>query len=121
MPRVGMNVLMIFIMDLEITNYNNRFEIKGTLNKRSLKTFKRHFATIFDKFDEILLDIEHIEKVDRYGVMALADLHKESIVKTKSLSIIGYGCNELFEYFKAEEPEEIPQDCTISGNEIVAA
>lgn len=90
-------------MDLQITNYNNRFQIKGSLNKLSLKTFNSHFANIFDKLDDILVDIESVESIDRAGVMALARLHNESITKSKRLSIIGLGCKELYDHFKTQE------------------
>jgi len=90
-------------MDLQITNYNNRFQIKGNLNKLNLKTFNAHFANIFDRLDDILLDIESVESIDRSGVMALAKLHNESIIKSKRLSIIGLGCKELYQHFKAQE------------------
>ena len=105
-------------MDLQITNYNNRFQIKGSLNKLNIKTFNTHFANIFDKSDEILLDIESIESIDRAGVMALARLHNESIVKSKRLSIIGLGCKELFQHFKSQEPIA---PVAVSANGIVAA
>lgn len=108
-------------MDLEITNYNNRFKLKGTLNKLNLRTFNAHFAHIFDKFEDVLLDIEQLENVDRYGVMALAKLHNESITKSKSLSIIGFGCKELFEHFKAEEPVKAAKQTVMLPNGIVAA
>lgn len=108
-------------MDLQITSYNNRFKIKGTLNKLNIKTFNAHFANIFDKTDEILLDIERVESIDRAGVMALARLHNESITKSKRLSIIGIGCKELYQHFKAEEPIQEPKRHMVSTNSIVAA
>ena len=104
-------------MDLQITNYNNRFQIKGTLNKLSIKTFNSYFTNIFDKLDEILLDIESVESIDRAGVMALARLHNESIVKSKRLSIIGLGCKELYQHFKSEEPN----NAEVASSGIVAA
>ncbi|WP_299102175.1 hypothetical protein [uncultured Winogradskyella sp.] len=109
-------------MDLEITNYNNRYQIEGTLNKFNLKTFNAYFANIFDKLDDVLLDIERVKSIDRAGVMALARLHNESITKSKRLSIIGLGCKELYQHFKAAEPQEAPQDknSIVTGN-IVAA
>jgi len=90
-------------MDLQITNYNNRFKIKGTLNKLSINTFNSYFSNIFDKMDEILINIEEIQSIDRAGVMVLAKLHNESINKSKKLSIIGLGCKELYDHFKSEE------------------
>ncbi len=107
-------------MDLQITNYNNRFQIKGDLNKLNLKTFNSHFANIFDKLDDILIDIERVKSIDRAGVMALAKLHNESISKSKRLSIIGLGCKELYHHFKAEEPVQVTEQ-NILPNPIVAA
>lgn len=108
-------------MDLQITSYNNRFQIRGTLNKLNVKTFNAHFANIFDRLDEILLDIERVESIDRAGVMALARLHNESIVKSKRLSIIGLGCKELYEHFKTEEQAEAPKQRGRSANGIALA
>jgi anti-anti-sigma regulatory factor len=90
-------------MDLKITNYNNRYQIKGSLNKLNLKTFNDYFSNIFDKLDDVLLDIESVESIDRAGVMALAKLHNESITKSKRLSIVGLGCKELYDHFKTQE------------------
>ncbi|SDG92062.1 STAS domain-containing protein [Winogradskyella thalassocola] len=104
-------------MDLQITNYNNRFQIKGTLNKLNLKTFNAQFSNIFDKLDDILLDIEQVSSIDRAGVMALAKLHNESITKSKRLSIIGFGCKELYQHFKSEEPKET----MVASHTVVAA
>ncbi|WP_299521121.1 hypothetical protein [Winogradskyella sp.] len=94
-------------MDLQITSYNNRFQIKGTLNKLSLKTFNAHFANIFEKLDDVLLDIESVESIDRAGVMALARLHNESIIKSKKLSIVGLGCKELYDHFKSQDSSTV--------------
>ncbi|GAB5565483.1 MAG: hypothetical protein Wins2KO_25460 [Winogradskyella sp.] len=90
-------------MELQITNHNNRFEIKGALNKRNLKTFKSFFTNIFDQLDTVIVNIEQVETIDRDGVMALARLHNESITKSKQLSITGLGCKELYDHFKSEE------------------
>ena len=103
-------------MDLQINGYNNRFKLKGSLNKLNVKKFNERFTNIFDTLDEILLDIENLENIDRAGVMALARLHNESIVKSKRLSIIGLGCKELYQHFKAAEPKE-----TLPSDDIVAA
>ena len=67
--------------------------------------------------DDILLDIEQVSSIDRAGVMALAKLHNESITKSKRLSIIGFGCKELYQHFKSEEPKQTMVDSC----EIVAA
>jgi len=89
-------------MDLQITNYNNSFKIKGSLNKLNLSTFNAHFSNVFDKLDDVLINIENVESIDRDGVMALAKLHNESINKAKRLSIVGFGCKELYDHFKTQ-------------------
>jgi ABC-type transporter Mla MlaB component len=90
-------------MNLEITNYNNFFKIKGVLDRKSLHLFQTEFEHIFDTFDKLTISIEGLESVDRYGVNALAKLHNEAITKHKSLSIIGYGCKDVYEHFTTND------------------
>ncbi|NMH87222.1 hypothetical protein [Flavivirga algicola] len=89
-------------MDLRISNCNNFFKIKGILNKNSLEVFQNEFNNIFEKVNNLTISIQDIESMDRYGVNALAALHNEAIQKNKSLSIIGLGCKDLYNHFKAE-------------------
>lgn len=89
-------------MELKITNCNNFFKIKGTLDKNTLGVFQSEFKNIFEKLNSVTISIEAIESMDRYGVNALAELHKEAIAKHKSLSIIGLGCKDLYNHFKSE-------------------
>jgi len=90
-------------MNIEITSYNNQFTIKGVLNRQNVNVFNSEFKNIFDKFNSLTLRIEGLTSIDRYGVNALARLHNESISRHKSLSIIGMGCDDLYEHFKSEE------------------
>lgn len=89
-------------MDLKISNCNNFFKIKGTLDKDSLGVFQSEFENIFDKVQSLTISIEDVDSMDRFGVNALSALHKEAISKNKSLSIIGLGCKDLYNHFKTE-------------------
>lgn len=89
-------------MDLKISNCNNFFKIKGTLDKNSLDVFKSEFKNIFDQLSVLTISIEDVESIDRLGVNALNDLHKEAIAKNKRLSIIGFGSKDLYNHFKTE-------------------
>ena len=89
-------------MDLEITNCNNFFTIKGNLNKRNLDVFRDAFRHIFERVNSFTISIEGITSMDRYGVNALAELHNESVAKNKSMSIIGLGCKDLYDHFKSD-------------------
>ncbi|WP_136480311.1 hypothetical protein [Cognatitamlana onchidii] len=87
-------------MDLQITNCNNFFKIKGVLNKTSIDLFQNKFNDIFDKVDDLTISIKDIESMDKVGVSAIARLHEEALMKNKRFSIIGYGCKELYDHFK---------------------
>ena len=90
-------------MDLQITNQDNFFQVTGTLSKFNVHHFKKEFSNIFDKQNTLTINIENLTSIDRYGVNALAQLHNESLVKGKKLSIIGMGCDDLYEEFNSEE------------------
>ncbi|WP_120199660.1 STAS domain-containing protein [Ichthyenterobacterium magnum] len=90
-------------MRLEITNYNNYFKIKGDLNRNNVHQFKSEFKHVFENAEAITISIEALDSIDRYGVNALAQLHNESLIKNKRLSIIGMGCKDLYQHFKSEE------------------
>ncbi|WP_456441936.1 STAS domain-containing protein [Psychroserpens sp.] len=92
-------------MDLEITNLNNFFTLKGALDRNNIYLFKSKFRNIFEKANVITISIENLKSIDRYGVNAIAQLHNESIVKQKRLSIIGFGCKDLYNHFKSQESE----------------
>ncbi|GAA3597216.1 hypothetical protein Q4Q39_08700 [Flavivirga amylovorans] len=89
-------------MDLTISNCNNFFKIKGILNRNSLEVFQNEFNNIFEKVNNLTISIQGIESMDRYGVKAFVELHNEAIQKNKNLSIIGVGCKDLYNHFKAE-------------------
>ena len=91
------------VMELTITNYNNFYKLKGSLNKDNLDLFNKTFQYVFEKFDALTLSIDGLESVDRHGVKALVNLHNQSLSKKKQFSIIGFGCQELYNYFKGEE------------------
>ncbi len=90
-------------MNLKITHYNNFFNLRGNLNKSSIDLFQKEFEHVFERLQSITISIEDLEGIDKYGVMALAKLHNESISKQKRLSIIGFGCKDLYDHFKTND------------------
>ena len=89
-------------MELKITRYNNFFKIKGVLNRDNVYVFQNKFQNIFDKANNITISIKDVESIDKYGVAIIAKLHDEALSKNKQLSIIGFGCKELYDHFKTE-------------------
>ncbi|TJY38237.1 hypothetical protein E5167_01105 [Pontimicrobium aquaticum] len=62
--------------------------------------FQHTFKNIFSKVDELKINIEGLDSIDRDGVSAITKLHNRAISKNKKLTIIGLGCKELYEHIK---------------------
>ncbi|MFV9549923.1 hypothetical protein [Algibacter sp. PT7-4] len=89
-------------MDFKISNCNNFFKVKGILNKQSVSVFNEEFKNIFEKVSTLTISIQDIVSMDKYGVDAISKLHEEALAKNKRLSIVGFGCKELYDHFKSE-------------------
>lgn len=87
-------------MVLEISNCDNCYKIKGNLTKKTLKIFSYTFKDIFDKVEQLTINIEGLDSIDRDGVSAITKLHNRAISKNKKLTIIGLGCKELYQHIK---------------------
>ncbi|HLV15627.1 MAG TPA: STAS domain-containing protein [Xanthomarina sp.] len=90
-------------MNLTITYNNNLFEVTGALNRQSVKKFQEEFEDIFEKLQSVTISIGGLQSIDRDGVKALARLHNQAIVLKKQLSIVGFGCKDLYTEFKTED------------------
>lgn len=90
-------------MELRIYNQNNFYEVKGVLNKRNIHVFQNAFKNIFETNTNIKISVEGLEAIDKEGKNALAQLHNESLAKHKSLSIIGSGREDLFNFLSQDK------------------
>jgi len=90
-------------MDLRISNQNNFYEVKGALNKKNIHVFQSAFKNIFDTSTNVRISVEGLEAIDREGRNALAQLHNESLAKQKSLSIIGSGREDIFNFLNQDQ------------------
>jgi len=96
-------------MDLRIYNQNNFFEVKGALNKKNIHVFQEAFEDIFETATNIKISLEGLEAIDREGKNALTQLHNESLARHKSLSIIGSGREDIFNFLNQEEQPNMLQ------------
>lgn len=97
-----------------IENNNNVYELKGALVKSTVHLFQNEFQNIFDWKTDLTISTIDLEKIDGFGVNAIAQLHHEAISKQKRLSIIGLGNQELFDHFKAGETSEIGNNISLN-------
>jgi hypothetical protein len=90
-------------MDLRIYSQNNFYEVKGALNKKNIHVFQNTFNNIFETASNVRISLEGLEAIDREGKNALTQLHNESLAKHKSLSIIGSGREEIFNFLNQDQ------------------
>ena len=90
-------------MVLEICICDNCFKIKGNLTRKYLHTFQQTFKNVFDKIDDLIVNIEELNAIDRDGVSALTKLHNQALTLNKKLTIVVLGDKELYEHFKSVE------------------
>jgi len=90
-------------MDLRIYNQNNFYEVKGALNKKNIHVFQNAFKNIFETATNIKISVEGLEAIDKEGKNALNQLYNESLAKQKSLSIIGSGREDIFNFLNQDQ------------------
>ena len=90
-------------MDLRIYSQNNFYEVKGALNKKNIHVFQNTFNNIFETASNVRISLEGLEAIDKEGKNALTQLHNESLAKHKSLSIIGSGREEIFNFLNQDQ------------------
>ncbi|WP_406682679.1 hypothetical protein N1F78_08240 [Seonamhaeicola sp. MEBiC1930] len=89
-------------MSLLINHSNNFFQLAGVLNETNADKLKKVLTKGLKKFDKLIISIEDVESMDRFGVDILSEIHHQAVSDNKSFSIIGYGCKDLYNHFKSE-------------------
>lgn len=84
-------------MDLSIERLHNVFYIKGTIDYLSSHFLKKYMELQLFKHQNIVVEINQVQKIDRYGMDALALLYRFSLEKKKGLKFIGYGCKDIYD------------------------
>lgn len=90
-------------MSITITHNNNLYQVVGTLNRQSVGRFQQEFQDVFERQNSVTISIAGLKSIDKEGVSALAKLYNESIVLKKQLSIVGFGCKDLYDDFKSND------------------
>lgn len=88
-------------MSLIINNSSNYYELTGVLNHSNAQNLEKALTKGLKKFDKIIISIEEVESIDRHGVAVITKMHETAVSNSKSLSIVGYGCKDLYNHFKS--------------------
>lgn len=84
-------------MALAIEKLHNVFYVKGTIDYLSSHFFKKYIELQLFKYQNIVIEINQVQKIDRLGMDTLALLYRFSLEKKKDLKFIGYGCKEIYD------------------------
>ena len=87
-------------MKLIITKNNNIYKVKGNLIKMNIHVFKNELKDVFNKTDDVILNLQELNEIDNQGVVAIAQLHNEALSKNVKLSIVGLNNGQLSNHFK---------------------
>lgn len=90
-------------MTLEICICDNCFKIKGDLTKKYLHIFQQAFNDVFDKIDDLIVNIEELNAIDREGVRAITKLHNQALTKQKKLTLVGLDNIDLYTQFRSSD------------------
>ncbi|MBT8304292.1 MAG: STAS domain-containing protein [Bacteroidia bacterium] len=90
-------------MGLQIIDLQDCYQVKGELNKANVDTFSTYFKEVIRTADEVTINIEELDSIDRVGVNALVKLYAQSLENQSKFFIVGLGSKELHEHFRAVE------------------
>ena len=89
-------------MALSIINDQGIFHLTGDVNATTSKHFEDHFTEIIKKCNEITLNIDKVNYIDKTGLSVFRRLYFNCIVNNNiAFHIIGNGCKEIFQDLKS--------------------
>ena len=106
-------------MNLVITKNNDCFELKGVLDKFSVFLFRKEFENIFEKVNNLVINIKTLDEIDVHGVNALTRLHNQALTYGKTFTIIGLKSEEVEDNSEVmEETFIMLQPSNVSTNDL---
>jgi len=90
-------------MGLEIIEQKECYQVKGALNKSNVDTFSTYFKEVIRSSEQVTINIEGLDSIDRIGVNALVKLYAQSLENQSKFFIVGLGSKELHDHFRTVE------------------
>ena len=88
-------------MELQIFEKNGTFKVAGNVNHNTVAIFQSQLEQRLSQLQSVTLDVNQISSIDKAGIKALRSLYKKAFLIGKSFSIIGYGCKDIYNEFRA--------------------
>jgi len=89
-------------MSLQILENSGTFYLYGNLNASTSRAFIIHFEHIIERFKNVTINIDKVEKMDSNGVAAFKRLLTNALRKHKKFFVIGNGSKDIYYEFNKE-------------------
>lgn len=75
-------------MNLQIINNKGTYEISGNLTRPNIEIVQEKFNHLLNHYDEIIMSLDHIEKIDDFGIEILKQLRLKALKRSKILFVL---------------------------------
>jgi len=86
-------------MALRITKKQEMFEIKGKIINKNALAIKRYFDRLLPKSEKIVINLNHVEKIDAFGVRIFNQLFENAMKANTVFYIMTKKNNDIMEAF----------------------
>ena len=76
-------------MALHITSNQGVFELNGNIVGKNAISLQHHFEHLLFTKDMVVLSVDHVKKIDSYGIQVLTSLYRRAMKNNKIFYIIG--------------------------------
>ncbi len=76
-------------MALQITNNQGYFKIEGSIIFENIEKLTIYFERLLQEYDEIIISLNNVVKIDPYGVFLLKKIYKNALLTNKVFCLIG--------------------------------
>lgn len=74
---------------LQINYSKGIYNIKGSLMAGNCKNLKRHFETLINANETVILNLDYVDKMDAHAIQIISMLRKKAIEKNSVFYAIG--------------------------------
>ena len=89
-------------MALQILENNGTFDLEGSLNTTTSRSFIIHFEHIINTVKDVTVNIDKVNAIDASGVEALKTLIAIALRTNNKFSVTGYGCKDIYNDYKSD-------------------
>ena len=87
-------------MNLQIVQNARKFEVIGDFTLNNTIHVKEHFNYLLDHYDEVVMSLKKVQKIDHKGIQVLKDIYSKANRRSKVLFVFGRDNNIIRKAFE---------------------